>query len=289
MNIHEHVLTFLIAAAERGYNKKQALDILKDTSAFITLPDSIRTELKPTPDGELDGYRPLSHFPTGGAWMELPHGEGLKTFKGLEQGKFFIPKDAKRKAADDPTDIKSFVRHNKDFLKGDSRADFTKGHLEQDSVTDKVIQGDIAKAYIIGSNEESFELYGQQVKSGLAQFNKTNEIVSMETFREMVKKLFTLTSSKLWNRTKQHYPDITMDEIIKTVIESYEKNYSPTMAKNASGFIIPSKYIETLTDKDYKDAETDLLNMKAFNTKTEIGTSVDEVVKDTIDIAKERL
>lgn len=301
MQSYEHIWTILAAIANRGGTKEQALKTVREYGAYVNLTDSIRSEIDPTSDGRLKAYRPLSHF-SDGAWMELPFGDALKNFKGLEEGKYSIPDNAERKAADGPTDIKSFVEHNKEFLK-DRRSAFTLAHLMQDTVTDKIIQEDMATTYYTSGTEqdddEIVSLYGYDVKGGLCKFNQTGKIVSMNDFRNVVNLVFILTSAKLWRTVKSQYPDLTMDEVADSIKTSYSRDYNENMLKTASQYAKPGPTLENLIEQDIlqepiqisgfevqsiSDVEDKLIEAGAFNSRQEINNKVEQTIRECINV-----
>jgi len=300
MQSYEHVWALLANIANRGQNKEQSLNVLKQYASYINLTDSIRSELNPTPDGALKAYRPLSHY-SDGAWMELPFGDKLKNFKGLEDVNYYIPDNAERKAADGPTDILSFFEHNQEFLK-DRGSAFTLAHLLQDCVTDRIIQKDIATTYYSTGEKQNDEdivnLYGYDTKGGLCKLNQTGKIVSMNDFRNVVTLFCSLTSANLWRHIKASYPDLTIDEVSESIKEAYERDYNENMAKTASQYTKPSQSIEKLMESDIledsveiagfdiksiDDIKTRLIELGAFNNKKEIEDKVEETVRNCIE------
>lgn len=301
MQAYEHIWTILAIGAERGQTKEQALKMVREYGAYATLTDSIRSELNPTSDGSLKAYRPLSHY-TDGAWMELPYGQKLKNFSGLNDINFHMPANAERKSADGPTDIKSFIEHNKEFLRY-KRSAFTLAHLLQDTVTDRIIQKDIATAYYTideeQTNEQNVNLYGYDTKGGVCRFNKTNKIVSMGDFRNMVTLFLTLTSSVLWKRIKSQYPDLTIDEVAESAKEAYKRDYNESMLESASKYVRPDSKCEKFMESDIleesviiadsnvqsiEDIKSRLIEIGSFNNKREIDDIVEQTVRECVEV-----
>ena len=301
MQAYEHVWTVLANLAKRGMSKEEALNVIRENSAYSTLTDSIRSELNPTPDGSLKAYRPLSHY-TDGAWMELPCGEDLKNFGELENVNYYLPENAERKAADGPTDLVSFIEHNKTFLK-DNHSVFTVAHLKQDMIADRVLQAEVATAYYTsGTGQEDTvitKLYGLDTKGGLCKFNKTGKIGSMTDFRNMVTLFSTLTSIQLWSSIQQSYPDMTTAEVADIVRESYDRHYSESMSTTASKFISPNPLIEKLMSvnkleesvqiagieiESIDDIKDSLVEIGAFSDIREAENTVSQTVTECVNV-----
>ena len=299
MQAHEHLWVVLAMAANRGKNKKESLGLLKDHASYVTITDSIRSEINPTPDGRLKAYRPFSHY-TDGAWMKLPYDKALKNFKRIEDVEHYMPENAERKAADGPTSIESYLEHNKEYLENDKSA-FTTAHLLQDAVIDRIMQEDIVTTYyeaeIDPNVDQSVSLYGNENKGGLCKFNYTGKIAGMSDFRDVVILFSALTSSKLWDQIKFSYPDLTIDEATDAIKEAYYRDYSEPMANAAIQFARPNPNIEKLLESDMEesvelagksinsleDIKNELVRMSAFNDVKEVEGKVDQTIRECVE------
>jgi hypothetical protein len=310
MQAHEHIWTVLYTGAKHGTKLEGVKDIIRNYASYMTLPDSIRSELNPTEDGKLKAYRPLSHF-TDAAWMTFPYGRELKEYDGLvldeKNIKWHIPENAERKAADGPTDINSFIKHNSG-LSTLKEGYFVYAHLSQDMKTDVLFQKNLATPYYEADEKESSEttkLYELDVKEGTAKFNKTGKITTMTEFRNLVTLVSVLTSNKLWSEIKKAYPTLTIDEVAELAKEAYDKDYPETMAKNASVYIKPNKAIQMLIESDQNleepvtiagiqvssisEIEDKLIEMQAITSKEDIENTVNELIGtvNILDYAKQ--
>lgn len=292
MQVYEHIWSAMLKCAGNGMSKEEALQYVKNNAAYLVLPDTIRYIINPPREqyvNNLSHCRQISHF-SDGAWIEFPDTDKLK--KG--EFNYFVPYDLEKKAADGKTDLISFKKHNQDFYKT-KQGQLILYHLVQDNVCFDLFQSFIAKPYYdVSANSESeneqntFSLYGIDVKDGNAKLNQTGKIVSMQDFRNIVRQVTTLISAELFARLKQSYPDITMEEISESARQSFEANYNSEMVQNSVQFLQPDlKSKVSIINGNLDFIKEQLVSIGAFKNTQEISPVVQQAVDNCVNPPKE--
>lgn len=297
MQAYEHIMAIMVKLFNSGQlTLDNSLSMIRRFGAYFTYPDSVRALVKLSTNS---AFRQPSHM-SEGAYMEFIVGEELKTLKnGFPIEKMYIPDGLELKAADGPTSLELAKKHNQEvFQTREGQAIYA--HLIQDTHTDELFQGYIAKCYIDENDDsmetgEAYSLYGVKTKAGLARFNQTGRIVPMSEFREVVSYTQQLTTLELFRMLVQAYPDITFQQIQEAVFSSYDENY-PEPMMNAKQYAVPSQEEQTrilyaLRTGDYeyyKRLKIALVEKGAFRDINDINRKVNVLIHKTTSLPDER-
>ncbi|MDR0979352.1 MAG: hypothetical protein LBL91_05480 [Lachnospiraceae bacterium] len=303
MDSFAHILTILKTGAKRGTSLEGIKNIVEKYSSYMTLPDSMRSELNPTEDGSLRAYRPLTHFTgdtTGNdySWIKFPYGDKLKNFKDIKELQFYIPSNAEMKGSDGPTNINVFVEHNQELLSTAEGA-FVYAHLAEDMLTDVLFQQNLATPDYESDKKEAMELYGFKINGGTCTFNKTGKTATMAEFRNAITLTNVVIFKRLWSEIKEAYPNLTINEIVESAKKAYDKDFNPTMAEHAYKYMKPNQNIQALVENEQglsepidiagvqvsnvNGIEDKLVEMQVVNSREEIEGIIDELI-ETVDI-----
>ena len=301
MQAYEHIMATMIKFSKNTSNSRaltleENLALIRKYGAYFTYPDSIRTLVRLSTD---KAFRQPSHM-SEGAWMEFIVGEELKAAgNGFPIEKMYIPEGTELKAADGPTSLELAREHNQELFKT-RKGKAIYEHLRQDSHTDMLFQGHIAKCYI-EENEtdvkagENYSLYGVNTKAGLARFNQTGKIVPMSEFREVVAITQQLSTIELFRKLREAYPEITFNQIQDAIFTSYDENY-PEAMMNAKQYAVPTqeeqdRILQALTTGDYSYYEklkNTLVEKGAFKDVTDVNRQVSDLINKVTSLENEQ-
>ena len=286
MQAYEHIMAAMIKLSKkRKITLEENLIIMRKYGAYFTYPDSIRALVKLSTNS---AFRQPSHM-SEGAWMKFIIGKELKDLKdGFPSNRMYIPEGLELKSADGPTCLEQAIKYNQELLKTrEGQAIYE--HLKEDTYTDKLFQNYIATCYIdkknVDINEgEKYSLYGEHTKAGLARLNQTGRIITMSEFREIVSYVQQLSTLYLFKELKEHYHDITFEQIRETIFLSYNENY-PEPMMNAKQYVVPVKeeqdrILYALTTGDYEYYE----NLKQILVEKSVFKNVNDINKQVSDL-----
>lgn len=286
MQAYEHIMAAMIKLSKkRKITLEENLIIMRKYGAYFTYPDSIRALVKLSTNS---AFRQPSHM-SEGAWMKFIIGKELKDLKdGFPSNRMYIPEGLELKSADGPTCLEQAIKYNQELLKTrEGQAIYE--HLKEDTYTDKLFQNYIATCYIDKkdndiSEGENHSLYGENTKAGLARLNQTGRIITMSEFREIVSYVQQLSTLYLFKELKEHYQDITFEQIRETIFLSYNENY-PEPMMNAKQYVVPVKeeqdrILHVLTTGDYEYYE----NLKHILVEKSVFKNVNDINKQVSDL-----
>lgn len=286
MQAYEHIMAAMIKLSKkRKITLEENLIIMRKYGAYFTYPDSIRALVKLSTNS---AFRQPSHM-SEGAWMKFIIGKELKDLKdGFPSNRMYIPEGLELKSADGPTCLEQAIKYNQELLKTrEGQAIYE--HLKEDTYTDKLFQNYIATCYIDKkdndiSEGENYSLYGENTKAGLAKLNQTGRIITMSEFREIVSYVQQLSTLYLFKELKEHYQDITFEQIRETIFLSYNENY-PEPMMNAKQYVVPVKeeqerILYALTTGDYEYYE----NLKQILVGKSVFKNINDINKQVSDL-----
>ena len=300
MQAYEHIMATMIKLSKSTKNLKalaleENLVLMRKYGAYFTYPDSIRALVRLSTG---KAFRQPSHM-SEGAWMQFIVGKELKCSEnGFPLNKIYIPDGLELKASNGPTNLDVARQHNKELFKTrEGQAIYE--HLRQDIHTDRLFQEHIATCYI-DENEanvnigKSYYLYGVNTKAGLARLNQTGKIVPMSEFREIVAVTQQLTTLELFKKLREVYPEITFEQIQKTIFASYDDNY-PEAMMNAKKYAVPTqeeqnRILQALTTGDYEYYERlkkALIEKGAFKDIADVNRQICNLIDKVIALENE--
>ena len=283
MQAYEHIMAAMIKLSKKGkITLEENLIIMRKYGAYFTYPDSIRALVKLSTNS---AFRQPSHM-SEGAWMKFIIGKELRELEdGFPSNKMYIPEGLELKSADGPTCLEQAIKYNQELLKTrEGQAIYE--HLKEDTYTDKLFQNYIATCYIDKkdndtSEGENYSLYGENTKAGLARLNQTGRIITMSEFREIVSYVQQLSTLYLFKELRDHYPDITFEQIRETIFLSYNENY-PEPMMNAKQYVVPVKEeqdrilyaLTTGDDEYYENLKQILVEKSVFKNENDIRITI---------------
>ena len=295
MQAYEHIMAAMIKLSKKGkITLEENLIIMRKYGAYFTYPDSIRALVKLSTN---NAFRQPSHM-SEGAWMKFIIGKELKDLKdGFPSNRMYIPEGLELKSADGLTCLEQAIKYNQELLKTrEGQAIYE--HLKEDTYTDKLFQNYIATCYIdkknVDINEgEKYSLYGEHTKAGLARLNQTGRIITMSEFREIVSYVQQLSTLYLFKELKEHYQDITFEQIRETISLSYNENYPEPMI-NAKQYVVPVKEeqdrilyaLTTGDDEYYENLKQILVEKSVFKNVNDINKQVSDLINKVTFIDK---